>query len=81
MDQACVTWPDKFWNVRFHDKTLGVNHCIFVYFLLLLRLKNTISRMQESVNYTTAPHCFIFFSKEKIIFSKRWMAGYSKFGQ
>ena len=44
MDQACVTWPDKFWNVRLRHKTFAVNHCIFVYFPLLLRFKSTISR-------------------------------------
>ena len=44
MDEACVTWLDKFSNERLRDKTFAVNHCIFVYFPLLLRLKSTISR-------------------------------------
>ena len=43
MDKACVTWPDIFPNVRLRDKTFAVNHCIFVYFPLLLRLKSMIS--------------------------------------
>ena len=74
MDQACVTWPDKFSNERLRDKTFAVNHCIFVYFPLLLRLKSTISRNAGigQLHHGTSLIHFFFF-KEKIIFSKRWM--------
>ena len=39
MDQACVTWPDKFLNERLRDKTFAVNHCIFVYFPAAFAIK------------------------------------------